>query len=260
MRFIGLLLACLALTARAATPTTDLSDLWYNANEEGWGVTITQQNDILFVTLFVYGPNNQPKWYVGPATLFIGTTSTGAVTFSGPLYEATGPYFGAPVFNEAAVAPTLVGNVSFTAGQISTGTLSYTVNNVPVTKTVTRQTWRVENLSGIYVGASIGINSGCGSADGYTEAPVSLTIAHDGAAAISIREQGANYECNYQGTYTQAGRMGQITGTGTCTRGAVTQFFATEVQGGIQGLTLRYGASFGGNCSITGRMGGVRRP
>src|SRR5688572_8630336 len=184
MRFISLALACLCLSlaARATTPTTDFSDLWYNANEEGWGVTITQQNDILFVTLFVYGPNNQPKWYVGPATFFLGSSVTGAVTFSGPLYEATGPYFGAPVFNEAAVAPTPVGTVSFTAGQISTGTLSYTVNGVTVTKTITRQTWRVENLSGVYVGASLGINAGCGALDGYFEVPASFTIVHDGAA------------------------------------------------------------------------------
>ena len=57
MRFIATLAACLALDTAAASITTDFSDLWYDPDEEGWGVTLTQQNDIIFVTLYVYGPD-----------------------------------------------------------------------------------------------------------------------------------------------------------------------------------------------------------
>ena len=261
MRLLGLVLTCLCLSlgARAATPTTDFSDLWFNPNEEGWGATITQQNEILFITMFVYGPNNQPKWYVGPATVFLGASPGGVVSFSGPLYEATGPYFGAPVFDESAVAPNAVGTVTFAAGAISTGVLAYTVNNVPVSKQVVRQTWRTENISGVYVGASLGRFAGCGGSDGYFEKSATITIGFDGLSAVTLREQGPDYECNYQGAYVQNGRMGQITGTGSCTRGPAQAFIATEVQGGIQGISMRYGVTFAGGGTASGRMGGVRR-
>jgi hypothetical protein len=245
------------LSARAATPTTDFSDLWWNPSESGWGVTITQQNQILFVTLYVYQNNNQPKWYVGPATQYLGATD-GTVSFSGPLYEATGPYFGG-AFNPNDVHPTQVGTVTFTASQISAGTLGYTINGVTVSKSITRQVWQYENISGVYVGASLGNRAGCGGRDGYFESPATITVVHDGGSAVSIKEEGLGYTCNYSGAYVQFGRMGQIQGSGSCTDGAVPSFIATEVQGGIQGLSMRYGASFTGGCNAGGRMGGIRK-
>ena len=258
-RFLAILAACLCLNAKAVTPTTDFSDLWFNPNEEGWGVTITQQNNVLFITMFVYGPNNQPRWYVGPSTTFLGASPTGVVTFTGPLYEATGPYFGAATYDENSVAVTPVGNVTFAAGAISNAGISYSVGATTVTKSIVRQTWRAENISGVYIGASLGNYTGCGGRDGYFESPAKITVNHDGFAAVTVLEEGNGYTCTYQGAYSQLGRMGEINGVGSCTSGGVQQFRATEVQGGIQGLTMRYGVTFSGACQGAGRMGGVRR-
>jgi len=62
------------------------------------------------------------------------------------------------------------------------------------------------------------------------------------------------------GNYSQAGRMGSIQGTGACVPQDGNQTFAaTEVQGGLQGLTMRYGVQFAGQCGATGRMGGMRK-
>ena len=36
--------------ASANTFTTDLTDLWWNANESGWGVTATHQREVVFLT------------------------------------------------------------------------------------------------------------------------------------------------------------------------------------------------------------------
>lgn len=259
MRFLAALLACLAFSAHATTPTTDFSDLWFNPNEEGWGVTITQQNQILFVTLFIYVANGEPRWLVGPATAYQGVSSSGAVTFSGPLYSATGPFYGAPTFDESQVSATQVGQVTFTAGQISSGVLTYNVGNLSVTKNIQRQTWRYENVTGVYVGASLGSFVGCGGRDGYFESSAFITVSHDGGSAITVREEGNGYSCNYSGNYVQNGRMGSIAGSGTCTDGAAQSFTASEVQGGIQGLSMRYRVVFSGACTAEGRMGGVRR-
>ena len=258
MRTIAALLACISLSTLAATPTTDFSDLWFNPAEEGWGVTLSQQNDILFITMFVYGPDNKPKWYVGPATRYLGNVN-GKLSFSGPLYEATGPYFGTPVFDENQVAATQVGDIAFAAAEIATGTLSYRVGEVLTTKTVQRQTWAYENLTGVYVGASLGAYQDCGaSRDGYFESPATVTVVHTGNN-ISFKEEGTGYTCNYAGTYIQRGRYGEVTGAGTCTGGVAQSFIATEVQGSVQGLSLRYGVQFGAQCRAFGRMGGVRK-
>ena len=260
MRTIAALAACLflATTTLAATPTTDFSDLWFNPSEEGWGVTVTQQNDILFITLFVYGPDNKPKWYVGPATRYFGIVN-GKFTFSGPLYEATGPYFGAPAFDENQVVPAPAGEIAFASDQIAQATLSYTVGQQTVTKAIQRQTWAYENVSGVYVGASLGAYGNCGAGrDGYFESPATITVVHNGNG-ISIKEEGNGYTCNYNGVYVQTGRLGQVNGTGTCTTGQAQSFVATEVQGSIQDLSMRYAVTFAGSCVAVGRMGGVRR-
>jgi hypothetical protein len=247
-----------ATTSRAATPTTDFSDLWFNASESGWGVNLIQQNEIIFVTMFVYGPNGQPTWYVGPSTAY-GGNSNGIVSFTGPLYATTGPWFGG-TFNPNNVAFRQVGAVSVAAGQVDTAAISYSVDGVQVTKTITRQTWRNENVGGTYVGAVTGTYEGCGAArNGYLEEQIVLTVGHDGGTTFTMREEGSGYFCNYTGQYRQAGRMGSVQGTATCSDGQNQAFATSEVQGGLQGLSMRLVSQFENNCQFVGRIGGMRR-
>jgi hypothetical protein len=264
-KFLAASLACSATVAHAATPTTDYSDLWFNANEEGWGANVIQQNNILFVTLFLNNQATAPVWYVASSVQLTSSTATTA-TFTGPLYQTTAPYFGG-AFNEANVTNRQVGTLTFNATGISAATLSYSVDGVNVTKSVTRQTWRAENIAGTYAGGVTGTWSGCGGPrNGYQESFVTLTVSQDNLA-INMREDGAGgtggtYTCTYQGNYTQDGRMGSIAGNVLCSDGVNQAFTATEVQGGLQGLSMRLVAtpfSTGGTCTFTGRMGGMRR-
>jgi hypothetical protein len=104
------------------------------------------------------------------------------------------------------------------------------------------------------------LNANCGSAsNGYVENNVRLTIGHDGGATVTMREEGLTYSCNYTGGYTQAGRMGTIQGNATCSDGTNQGFVASEVQSGIQGITMRLTSQFSNGCVFTGRIGGVRR-
>jgi hypothetical protein len=153
-----------------------------------------------------------------------------------------------------------VGAVSVAAGQVDTAAISYSVDGVSVTKTITRQTWRNENVDGIYVGAVTGTYSGCGaSRNGYFEAPIVLTVGHGGGSTFSMREEGSDYSCNYTGQYRQAGRMGFVQGTATCSDGQNQSFATSEVQGGLQGLSMRLVSQFANNCQFVGRIGGMRR-
>ena len=68
-------LALVALVTGLSTPpavhaavTNNYSDVWWNPNESGWGVNISQQADFLFVSFFVYGPIGQPFWHTAQLT------------------------------------------------------------------------------------------------------------------------------------------------------------------------------------------------
>lgn len=256
--FLAALLAAFSTAASATSATTDFSDLWYNRNESGWGANVIQQGDTLFVTLFVYNSGQAPTWFVASDVELVAVSGN-TLTFSGILYQTTGPYFGAGSFNPAAVSAPPVGTLTFSASQISNATLTYVVNGVAVTKNVERQTWRTEDLSGSYLGGSTGTWSQCGAArNGYTESSATYTVTQDGGA-IQMREEGSGYTCTYTGNYTAAGRMGTIVGNGLCSDGVNQAFTATEVEVSLQALTMRFTTNQIGGCAYVGRIGGMRR-
>src|SRR4051812_7004477 len=104
MRFLTAVAASLPVLAFASSTTPDYTDLWYIPTESGWGANVVQQGNTMFVTLFVYGSNNQPTWFVASAVTQTGGSTSG--TFSGPLYQTTGPYFANGGFNSASVTVT----------------------------------------------------------------------------------------------------------------------------------------------------------
>src|SRR5438132_104198 len=85
-------LACVASRGQcASTFSSDASDVWWNPDESGWGISVAQQNNVIFATLFVYGPDGKAHWYVAPDTE--ARSATSPIVFSGALYETTGPAF-----------------------------------------------------------------------------------------------------------------------------------------------------------------------
>src|SRR3954468_7156918 len=89
MRSLACLLAAALLAAalpvRATPQSRNATDLWFNVNEAGWGLNLIHQGDTIFASLFVYGPDGQPRWYYAS-----GLTGDGS-SYSGTLYENTGP-------------------------------------------------------------------------------------------------------------------------------------------------------------------------
>ncbi|MBZ0248778.1 MAG: hypothetical protein K8F93_03895 [Burkholderiales bacterium] len=130
--------------SRAATcvPTTgsraalvNYQDLWWNADESGWGVNITHQGDTLFATLFTYDATGRGLWLVLPA----GTRQADGSYF-GRLLRTRGPPFNAVPFTPIGEADlTEVGTMRFTFASGTAGVMTYTVSGVTVTKSITRQ-------------------------------------------------------------------------------------------------------------------------
>ncbi len=115
-----------------AIPGLDYTDLWWNPGESGWGMAIAQQAANMFLAWYVYDNTGKPVWYVASNCAVSGNGCTGT------LYCTTGPPFG-PTFNSAAVQVITVGTMTLAFSDASNGTLTYTVNGVSASKTITRQ-------------------------------------------------------------------------------------------------------------------------
>ena len=251
---LAVLAFALALPAHAlSTWGLDLGDLWYNSSEPGWGINIAHQQEVLFATLFHYGPNGQTRWYVAPDM----RSQNGQLVFTGPLYETSGPYFGGLGFNPANVSARQVGTASITINSVFTGFLTYSVDGVLVNKVIERQTFRLQDMTGVYSGIVAGLRTGTGCGTPQTVISNEVRITQSGNS-ITVNAPANNLPaCTYSGNYRQFGRMGQIDATVTCTGVTVGTATIFAIEAGVDGFFARYVGNYG-NCREEGKMVGAR--
>lgn len=245
-----------SLPASATSYGTDYTDLWWNPSENGWGINLIQQYGTIFATLFVYGADNSPRWYVA------SQLEGGPNSFSGTLYQTTGPAFSAAWTGSAT--PTPVGSMSISFSGPNAGTLAYTVNGVTVSKAIQRQTFRNNNLGGNYIGGMTATASNCSNPadNGFALITGLLTVQHGGGSSTSMRVDfrnaaGTSATCTFSGGYLPEGRLATVSGTYSCTLGSTGTFTMTEVDVSRNGFS----ATFSGQdqfCRYTGYFGGVR--
>jgi len=241
-------------SAHAATPfSVDASDLWYDAAESGWGVNIAQQADIAFLTLYVYGDDNKPTWFVASGMQGVKDAST--VVYTGDLYATTGPSYGAARFDPAQVATTKVGTAVFTVANGTDGTLNYTVNGRSVVKKVVRQTWRENNATGAYIGY---VGGTCATTVSGAEESITFVVTQAIPAFRMTTTGTSGTSCGYTGTYSQQGRLGYVTGTFTCTTNRSGSFSLEAIETSPDGMLARLTTQVG-TCSFATRLGGIRR-
>jgi hypothetical protein len=262
---------CAPLPASATnTFSVDMTGLWWNPKESGWGANIIQQSNVLFVTLFVYDSAGRPHWYFVPGMVGANVFDGRHQLYTGKVYEATGPLFSGAAFNPAAVVRREVGPATFEypvagefAGEGVKGIFAYTVDGVRVTKRLDRQTWAMNDLSGTYFGgfASQPFNpAGMCAAKTGVQIFQSITVSHSGASFSMTAVQGAapaTEFCRYTGTYGQTGHLGSVGGIFSCDGGAGGSFGLDDVEIGIHGVTARYRAQERG-CDVVGNFAAVR--
>ncbi len=136
--FVAFLAIALLLGSRH-TPAANYSDIWWNPNESGWGLTIADHETQLFIVWYTYRQDRRPIWYVLPG----GTFSSDRRFFQGNLYVTTGPSYNSMVFDPNRVTRSLVGSAVFDfmpAGMVDgTVLFTYTMGGVTQTKQVQRQ-------------------------------------------------------------------------------------------------------------------------
>lgn len=267
LRFLGLALlagAMVAGGARATTHSTDYTDLWYLPAESGWGVNVVQQHDTVFATFFVYGQDGSPRWFVAPETRSL-SSPPGQNAFIGPLFETNGTFYGIPW---AGTGNRQVGNVTFNFTTPTTGTVTYNVDSVSVTRTLIRQTWGANSLAGNYLGGTTAVGSNCGANDGLILIFGELTVGHSNFFRPTFRvdfrsNAGQPGVCIYTGNYLQEGKMGSVTGgTFNCEIQGVSNppvgtFELREIEANRKGINARFtGADQ--FCQYEGFFGGLR--
>ena len=242
-------------TAAAKTSfSSDQSDLWWVPSESGWGMQIVQQAGILFATLFVYDASCAPTFYT--ATL----VPTGALAWVGDLYRTTGPYFGAPAFNSAAVAYRRVGTLSFSRPSADVGALEYSVDGVTVAKSAVRQLLVYDDYGGHYVATVNMIASNCPvpSDNGDTTQQFQIDVTHD-RQSMSIHWTAPNgTTCDFGGAYAQQGHIGQFAANYLCSnaeRGNMSFFELTNRVGMVAGRFRGHSDNTG--CDRSGTFTGL---
>src|SRR2546423_11925274 len=86
------LAAVFAITSLLCTvaAATDLTDLWWNPGESGWGMNVAHQSNVLFLTFFLYGTDGKAGWFTATAD-YAGQNAGGALAFTGGLHSTEGP-------------------------------------------------------------------------------------------------------------------------------------------------------------------------
>ena len=262
------LLCAFLLTAAFRASATDYTDLYYVPGEEGWGFNVVQSDSFLFLTFFIYGPDNKPTWYTAQLTF----DSSG--NYNGKLYATTGTYYAMPwsVPDSSIIE---VGTASFQPTSAYTAKLIYVVTKpanlaATVTKAVRRQTLTKITLDATYVGGQSGALSGsnCGNAGPYTDTfDLVVTQPGDGTVTFTFDYNVLQSECKLSGTPTQFGQLYTMPATTyKCTAYSDghttlnTNASMSEIKATSLGIEAKFSApDVGGGCAEAAAFSAVLR-
>ena len=257
---LAAIFAASAPSASIAANTTDLTDIWWNSSQSGMGYQFVQNNDFLFVTFYVFGPDNKPLWYVAQLNY------TGNLTWSGNVYYGNGPFFAGATYDPSTVTRANVGTATFTAQYINQGTLSFQISqtigstnfNTSKSITITRFTMKNEDFSGQYIGGYSINSTNCNpsSLNGVFNAVGNLVVSHTGNN-ITMTTDASGTVCTYTGTYGQDGKFGKASGNFTCGGGLTSGTFTFyEMERRWNGISLRVSGQ-NQYCQFTGNAAGI---
>ncbi|MBS0319741.1 MAG: hypothetical protein JSR18_04305 [Proteobacteria bacterium] len=128
-----------AVQVVAAGPA-NYGGLWWASpagSESGWGINLAHQADTIYATWFTYDSTGKGVW-MSMATTRV-TSGTDAGSYTGQIYQSTGPAFSAVPFPPAGVRTTQVGTGKLTFTDATHGSFAYTVNGIAQVKAITLQ-------------------------------------------------------------------------------------------------------------------------
>lgn len=257
-------------TAPAQTFTIDtsaaspLTGLWWNANESGWGATITQQSSIMFVTMFVYDTAGNPVWYTVSCTIAGASCSGDMLRFRGGA-APTAPWIA------GSVNPIKVGSMTLNFTGNDAGAMNYTLDGLSASRQITRQIFgplpvAAPALAGQWQGAIIETRSSCAAPQNNggraTYGQYNIGMAGSGIGNIVIALAGVTgLQCSYSGDFTTNGARLSASGTLSCNDGKRGTWHSTSmiVLARAMSLELAVQLDTTETCTIAAVLGGSRQ-
>lgn len=229
-----------ATVAGAATVPVNIgshyTDLWWNPQENGWGMNVVQQGETAFITLFVFGPDDKPTWYVASAAQVFALDANGNPAFRGTLFKATGPWLGGP-FDPARLEVRPVGQLVIEPRPDGRLNLSYTAEGVSVSKDLVRSTFSAPDIGATYHGTFSLRQAVPGGMPYGTRQYAAELLVHLSGELVYMRVDEPDGRCEYRGTRSPSGRYARIEGTFACAGGDAGSFVITEFEVAEHGFT-----------------------
>lgn len=114
----------------------DYTDLWWNASESGWGIALAQDSGMIFAAWFTYDNTGKAIWYVASNCTLASAASETSCT--GNLYQVSGGSSITSLWRQnVTVNP--VGTLTINFSNANNAVLSYSINGVAASRTITRQ-------------------------------------------------------------------------------------------------------------------------
>jgi len=205
-----------------AFPERNVHGIWWASpanTEPGWGLSITHHGASLFVTWFTYDADGNPQWYMASEV----RREVNLGTYTGRLYQATGPAFGPSPWDSSKVKLTDAGYVLMWFEGDKSGQFQYKFDatNAGGEKYITRYEFAVAPptcTQGGPPGAASNYTDMWWKSPGGSESGWGVNLAHQGdvlfATWFTFRADGkADWVMMSNGT-----RSGDATWTGTLYR------------------------------------------
>lgn len=112
-----------------------LAGLWWGGpTQNGWGLSIHQQGGTLFNVWYTYDPSGNAVWYVMPGGSWVLPR-----VYSGPLYRTRGSPWAGRVYDPARLTVERTGTMTIAFDSESNAYLTYVLDGVEATRSITRQ-------------------------------------------------------------------------------------------------------------------------
>ena len=143
---------------------------------------------------------------------------------------------------------------------VTSGQLSYDVDGVFVVKNPTRFFVANDDFRGHFNGTNTATATNCfdPAFNGSGTETVNIDIAQSGSAMTQIWTLQPSVTCSHNGTYSQAGRMGTLSSTWSCSNGGsgtMTMFQMTNKP--LMFMTRYVVVNNENGCNIDGKFAGV---
>jgi hypothetical protein len=243
--------------------SSPLTGLWWNANESGWGATITQQSERVFVAMYVYDAAGNPIWYS------VSCTVSGA-SCAGDLLKVKGGTAPTAPWNGSALSTTKVGTVTLQFVSNDAGLINYTLDGLSSARQITRITFGplppvIPGLAGTWFGSIIETRSNCtqsqnnGGRATYGQYDISMGVGSAGAINISLAGV-TGLQCSYSGNFTTNGARLNASGALSCNDGKRGTWQSTNVAITAKSMTLELSVQLNTSetCVVAAILGGLR--